>query len=236
MKTIALSIALVVLALATSADAPYKLHMRDGTVLVVDKAPEVRGDLAAVTRNGMEYLVQAGEIDFAASEKANPPAPAEGAGEAPATPKRYTNEDLDRLRETAPLANEGGASPGTVPRTPPSVSERRPNADARLAALYRREDDLQKDRAGWLDRLDDFQEQYDALLKEEEQQNYMYSRQAESSVRGQEQARWQKEQATRKARAAKAVAEAKEKVRQLDAKLEDVRRDILEAYERAPER
>lgn len=236
MKTIALALSLSILTLAASADAPYKLFLKDGTVLVVDKKPEVRGDLAAVTRGGLEYLVQADEIDFAASEKANPAAETESTGATPAGPKRYTDEDLGRLRETSPLADEGGASAGAVPRTPPSMSERRPNADARLTALYRREDDLQKDRAEWLDRLDDFQEQYDALFKEEEQQNYMYSRQPESSVRGKEQAKWRKEQAARKARSAKDVAGAKEKLRQLDEKLEDVRREIIEAYERAPER
>lgn len=234
MKNLALALTLSALSLSAFADTPYKLIMKDGTVLMVDKKPELRADLAAVTRSGVEYIVRADEIDFGATEKANPPASAEGGTVAPAAPKRYTNEDLDRLRETSPLADEGGVAAGSVPRTPPATTERRKDADARLTTLYRREDDLQEKRAEWLDRLDDFQEQYDALQKQEEEQNYMYSRQEASSVRGQEQAKWRKDQAAKKTKASKAVAEAKEQVRRIDEDLEDVRRDILDAYEKMP--
>lgn len=230
--------ALACLALAASVWAadPYKLVLTDGTVLAVDREPVIAGGVATIVRAGVEYTLPADQLDLAASRKANLASPSAGPGGAgdPTGPKRYTDEDLETLRATAPLANEGEVrSGGSAGKAPPGTG-RKPTDDARLQKLYDREDRLREDRADWLDRLAEFRQQYDALVKEQADQDYKYSRQEVASVRGAEQEKWRKAQEARKARVVKDVAVAEAKVEKLDDDLEEVRRDIYRQYDRKP--
>jgi hypothetical protein len=226
----------LVLAITPWAADPYKLVLKDGTVLTLDKKPLIGGNTATITRGGLDYTVPVEQVDLPACEKANPPVPEAGQPGAPGAsgPKRYTDEDLGRLRETSPLASEGGTGAGGVPRKPPAPTERKPTNDARLLSLYDKEEQLQKDRADWINRLDEFQEQYDALVKEQEEQDYKYSRSDTTTTRGADQARWQKQQEARKSRVEKDLAIAREKVKDVDDKLEDVRREIYREYDKTP--
>jgi hypothetical protein len=226
----------LVLAMTPLAADPYKLVLKDGSILTLDKKPIFGGNTATVTRGGVDYTMPIDQVDLAACEKANPAAPGTGqpGGAEAAGPKRYTDEDLIRLRETSPLANEGGPRAGDVPRKPPTPTPRKPTNDARLLSLYDKEEQLQKDRAEWMDRLVEFQGQYDKLVKEQEEQDYKYSRSEANSTRGAEQARWQKQQEARKSRVEKDLAIAREKIKDVDDKLEDVRRDIYREYDKMP--
>lgn len=234
-KRILLALIALAFAAVASAQTPYKLFLKDGTVLGLDKPPQVRGETAVIVRTGMEYTLPLEQVDLARSERENrPPAPGgEAAGKPEAGgPRTYTNEDLPRLKETAPLAGERAGAP-EAPQAAPAP-ERPASSDAKLSALYDRQEDLRRTRAEWLDRLADFQQQRDALLKEQEEANYRYSRSSETSTRGAEQKRWEKEQKTKRDRLEKQIAEAKAEVQELDDRLEKVRQDIYRQYDKSP--
>lgn len=235
-KLMLCALACIVLTASAWAADPYKLVLADGTVLMVDQEPTIRDGVATILRGGVEFTLPVRDVDLTASRAANPSATSAGQGGsgAPTGPKKYTDDDLEKLRTTAPLANEGEVRTGGGPAKSPPKGERKPTSDAQLQKLYDQEDRLREDRTQWLNRIAEFQQQYDALVKEQADQDYKYSRQEASSARGAEQEKWRKAQEARKARVQKDVAVAEEKVRELDDDLEEVRRDIYRQYDREP--
>jgi hypothetical protein len=227
--------ALLVFTLSPMAGEPYKVVLKDGSTLQVDAKPVVGAQAVTLLRGGIEYTLKPDQIDFAATEKANPKAPAlAGPGTPEAKPARvYTDEDLPRLRETSPLADEGGgpaASSGAA-AAPAKHPERKATQDARLLALYQKEDDLEGQRSDWLRRLADFQAQYDRFVKEDSQKDYAYDRSPDASTRGAEGERMREEEEARRANLLGQVSSARAQVARIDRDLDEVRGQILAGYD-----
>lgn len=163
MKRTILTVALILGAVATGAE--YRLVLADGTVLVVDSAPDVRNGAVYFSVGGAPRLLPLSGVDLVRSESAN--APSEKAGEggtaaAPRPPRRFTDEDLRNGSEPAPaggsaerVAPEAGApagdpsleSRGALSREEKGLLQRRGLAEERLDGIRIRREDLDQEDA-----------------------------------------------------------------------------------------
>lgn len=178
---VALALALLVLPLPAACE--FRLVLGDGTILIVDARPEVRGGAVSFIKGGLAYTLPLARVDLPATERANGPeapesapstaAPAPAASNPPAEPpkppKRFTDEDLPSRATTPPEpapAARTAANGSAVPSD--GAGPRVGDGDlTRWASLSREEKDLQSRRREFEDRIGSLEDRRDDLDAED---------------------------------------------------------------------
>lgn len=180
------ALASILLATSLAAGADYRLVLADGKVLAIDSAPEIRGDTALFTRDGMSFSLPLTRLDLQATEAANrrpPETPARDpraktANTAPPAPadrsRRFTDEDLKGLAPSPPGDLSPGAPVGTATKTMESTSKADAASLARWSELSRKRVNLEARRGALEEKIRELDEGRAALEAENDRRQRDY--------------------------------------------------------------
>jgi hypothetical protein len=174
---IALPVLLLALLAGPRAEARYRMVLADGSVLLADSAPEVRGETVFFAVDGLTYRIAAGRVDLPASEAANAPGsvllkdPPESTRRIPADAvpvRRFTDEDLPGEAPPPPAI--------ATPAAPPAPEgQAGPEDLSRWSEISRREKELRTRRGGLEDRIRALEARKAALDAEDAKRRSDYS-------------------------------------------------------------
>jgi hypothetical protein len=227
---------------SVAASASYRLFLVNGKVLVVDAKPTVEGGKVRFSQGAVEYTLDLSEVDLPRSERENavspPPAEPEKGPAGPKKPVRYTDEDIERLKEggSRPGMAMGPDDQGGPAGEPPGEAgapESRPKADGdRVEKLYERKESLERERRSLTEKAADLQSKLDAFDRENKDKDYQFSRESTNASHQEQYRKWKADQDSRRGRIEKDLATTQARLSRVQENLKDVHDRILKAYEK----